>query len=91
MDNLEFEFSVSNDGDVESVDSLDKVTQTECDDLMKELLKKNKIVLGERSEGTISVVNDVIKLTYRVCTELGEDWNTDVWEDEDDEINSKNL
>ena len=78
---MEFDFSVDFDGEVEDISSYTEVTDTDCETFLKRLLTKKKIGLGERTEGNCKVVNGVVKLDYRVCMELGEDYDSDVWDD----------
>ena len=82
--NMEFDFSVDVDGEIEDINSYSDVTDTDCETVMKRILNNKKLVLGERSEGNCEIDNNVVTLDYRVCTELGDDWNTDIWCDEKD-------
>ena len=84
--NKEFDFSVDFDGEVEDVSSYTEVTNTDCETFLKRLLTKKKIGLGERSEGNCKVVDGIVKLDYKVCMELGEDYDTDVWDDIEEEF-----
>lgn len=82
MKDMYFDFSVDYDGDIEDVSPYDDdLTETECEEVVKKLVEKDLIELGERSEGNIDISNGIIRLDYRVCTEVGEDWGDDVWED----------
>ena len=81
---MEFEFSIDNDGEIEEVSPWDESSVTDCETVMKRLLRNNKIGLGERSEGKCEIVNDVVKLVYRVCLSVGGDWDQDDWTDETD-------
>ena len=85
MKNLEFDFSIDYDGDVEDICEMEG-SNLECELFTKRLLENKKIGLGERSEGLIVVENDVVKLDYRVCTSVGGDWNEDSWTDMTDEF-----
>ena len=83
---MEFDFSVDFDGEVEDICSYTEVTDTDCERLMKKILDKKKLGLGERSEGGCVVVNGVVKLDYKVCMELGEDYDTDQWDEVKEEF-----
>ena len=87
--NMEFDFSVDNDGEVEDISSYTEVTDTDCQTFMNKILRNKKLGLGERSEGNCKVENGIVKLDYRVCMELGEDYDTDQWEDMTDEFNEE--
>lgn len=80
MKNMEFDFSISFDGDIEDL-SPTEGTMIECTSVLKTLIKKNLISIGERSEGTVRIENKVIHLEYRVCVNVGEDWDSDEWDD----------
>ena len=84
--NKEFDFSVDFDGEVEDISSYTEVTDTDCETFLKRLLTKKKIGLGERTEGNCKVEDGVVKLDYRVCMELGEDYDTDKWDDTKEEF-----
>ena len=79
--NMEFDFSVDVDGEIEEVSSYTEVTDTDCEQVMEKILNKKKLGLGERSEGNCIVVDEIVKLDYKVCMELGDDYDTDVWDD----------
>ena len=88
---MEFDFSVDFDGEVEDISSYTDVTDTDCEQLMKKILDKKKLGLGERSEGGCVVVNGVVKLDYKVCMELGEDYDTDQWDEVKEEFPIEEL
>ena len=79
---MEFDFSVDFEGDIEEVTPYSNESEAECEELLNRIMKANKLVLGERTEGNCTVENGVITLDYRVCSDLGEDWDDDVWDDE---------
>lgn len=82
---MRFDFSVDVDGDIEYTSPYNDSTEPECNEVLQKLLDKDLIQLGERTEGFINIERGMIKLDYRVCTELGDDWDTDVWEDVEEE------
>jgi len=79
-------FSIGVDKDIEFISIMDEdkdnITENEITNLLKGLLLQNKIVVGERCEGDIDITEEEITLTYRYCSELGEDYDTDVWDHE---------
>lgn len=85
MRNLRFDFSVDNTGEIEYTSPYNDSTKIECDEVLQKLLNRDLIELGERSEGFINIERGKIKLDYRVCNEVGEDWDSDVWEDVEEE------
>ena len=86
MKDMTFDFSVDTDGDIEEVSPYTDTTEIDCTTVMNRILGGKKLGLGERTEGNCVVENDIVKLDYRVCTELGEDWDTDVWDDVKEEF-----
>jgi len=87
MKDMNFEFSVDNDGEIEELTKdFEVVNDVDSEMLIKSLVKNTKIYIGERSEGNVTVENDIVKLDYKYCSELGDDWNTDVWDEEKDEF-----
>jgi len=80
--NMEFDFSIDYQEEIEEVVPYSDTTEIDCENIVKRILKGKKILLGERMEGSCVIKNDVVTLDYRVCTELGDDWNTDVWGNE---------
>jgi hypothetical protein len=81
---MNFDFSVDFDGEVEDISSYTEVTDTDCQLFLNKILQKKK--LGERTEGNCKVENGVVKLNYRVCMELGEDYDSDDWDDIEEEF-----
>ena len=84
-----FEFSYCL-GEVEYIDVIDNITESEGEEVVITLIKNNKISIGERTRGTItfddSVQPIVYNLDYEYCTEVGMDWGDDVWEDVQEEV-----
>ena len=81
MKNMDFDFSISFDGEIEYVSPYNDSTSIDCEVILKKLLEKKLIDLGERSEGNVVIEDDIIILDYRVCVNLGEDWDSDEWDD----------
>jgi len=84
-----FEFSYCL-GDVEYIDVIDNITESEGEEVVITLIENNKISIGERTRGTISFDDSVqpivYNLDYEYCTEVGMDWGDDVWEDVQEEV-----
>ena len=84
-----FEFSYCL-GDVEYIDVIDNITESEGEEVVTTLIENNKISIGERTRGTISFDDSVqpivYNLDYEYCTEVGMDWGDDVWEDVQEEV-----
>lgn len=60
----------------------DDYNEPELTDFLKKVLDENLISVGEKCEGSIEVDDTDIRIEYRFCSELGEDWDSDVWEDD---------
>lgn len=84
-----FEFSYCL-GEVEYIEDMENITESEGEEVVMTLIKNNKISIGERTRGTItfddSVQPIVYNLDYEYCTEVGMDWGDDVWEDVQEEV-----
>jgi len=92
MKNSSWTFEVDSEGECNDMSpNDDNCTEQEGIDLMEKIVSKGKIVLGEKSEGEMEVIDDIVILDYRWCSEVGEDWNDDVWEDEHDEFPLSDL
>jgi hypothetical protein len=81
MKDKKFQFSVDLLGDIEDINVLSDNMKVDCKYTLIKILNGKKLGLGERTEGMCEVEDGIIKLDYRVCTNVGDDWNTDVWED----------
>lgn len=88
MNGTQFDFSVMYDGTIEDIVRWDEtdLPRELYEEVVEKLIEKKKITIGERSEGQIIIENDIMKIDYRWCSRLGEDWDSDVWEDEEIEI-----
>ena len=84
-----FEFSYCL-GEVEYIEDMENITESEGEEVVMTLIKNNKISIGERTRGTISFDDSVqpivYNLDYEYCTEVGMDWGDDVWEDVQEEV-----
>ena len=84
MNGTEFDFSVMFDGDIEDIVRWDDtdLPRELYEEVVEKLINTKRIIVGERTEGHIIIENDMVKIDYRWCSRVGEDWNNDVWEDE---------
>lgn len=74
---LDFEFSVDFMGDIEYVEP----QTNENEEVLKFLINKDYIPVNERTEGSVIIQMGIVYIKYRTCTQVGEDWNKDVWEE----------
>jgi hypothetical protein len=83
------DFSVDGFNEIEYCDLLENdgiVTTEECETFLKKLVDDEIIEVNERSKGQVIVVNKMVYLDYETCTQLGEDWVDDEWEDRFKEV-----
>jgi hypothetical protein len=84
-----FSFSYSLD-EVEEISNNENISVEESEEIVIKLMKSDEIYVGERVEGVVEFdSNDypiVYKVDYRYCSEVGEDWNDDVWEELEVEV-----
>lgn len=80
------EFSVGFDNEIEEVSMYDEdmYSEQQMIDFIKGLVRDHRIVVGERCEGEVihDTTTNTLKVQYRYCTEVGEDWDEDMWETE---------
>jgi hypothetical protein len=73
-----FEYSVDFNGDVEYVTPHSE----ENEYVVRYFVETGNIPVNERTEGFITTNNEVgllVDIQYRTCTQVGEDWDSDVW------------
>ena len=79
-----FEFSWCLD-DIEEINEDDNTYNEDCDYILKKLMKTKQISKGERCKGVVSWDETKspreYKVDYTYCSDLGEDWDSDVWVD----------
>jgi predicted AlkP superfamily phosphohydrolase/phosphomutase len=79
-----FEFSYCLD-EVEFIENMENITEEEGEEIVKKLMKSDEIYVGERTKGVVSFDDEVQPIIYNVdyeyCSEVGEDWGDDVWEE----------
>ena len=80
-----FSFSLDSDFDVEEITNMENITYDESDGIIFKLIEDHNINCGERTEGSVtfddSVTPIIYNVDYRFCLEVGEDWNDDVWDE----------
>ena len=85
--NVEFEFSLDFQGQCEYIESKDTDQFLERESVVLFLVKKELIPINERTEGVITCLplnnewEGIVHITYKTCTQVGEDWNDDVWDE----------
>jgi predicted AlkP superfamily phosphohydrolase/phosphomutase len=83
-----FEFSYCLD-EVEFIENMENITEEEGGEIVKKLMKSDEIYVGERTKGFVSfddVQPIVYNVNYEYCTEVGEDWGDDVWEEHQTQV-----
>ncbi len=78
-----FEFELDNEGLINSVDGIDDTDERYP--IVESLIigwveSEDLIEIGEKTECKVWIENGIF-IQGRVCIELGDDWDTDVWED----------
>lgn len=79
--NVEFEFSLDLQGQVEYIESVDTDQFLEYELVLLFLVDKGLVPINERTEGVITIENGVVEIDYKTCTQVGGDWNEDVWDE----------
>jgi len=84
-----FEFSYCLD-EVEFIDNMENITEEEGEEIVKKLMKSDEIYVGERTKGFVTFDDSIQPIVYNVdyeyCTEVGEDWGDDVWEEHQTQV-----
>jgi predicted AlkP superfamily phosphohydrolase/phosphomutase len=79
-----FEFSYCLD-EVEFIENMENITEEEGEEIVKKLMKSDEIYVGERTKGSVTFDDSIQPIVYDVdyeyCSEVGEDWGDDVWEE----------
>jgi len=74
------DFSIDNEGQIEHVFLINgDINQERSEDLIKLLVEKGVIEIGERSKGIVELKDSVIHTDYEICIEIGTDWENDIW------------
>ena len=79
--NVEFEFSLDFQGQVEYIESEDTDQFLELERVVLFLVEKDLIPINERTEGVVTIEDGVVEIDYKTCSQLGEDWGDDVWDE----------
>ena len=89
MENLVCDFSVGFDNEIEEIVMYDDVNFTEekMTEVVEKMVKDRRICVGERCEGSIYCDMGIYGVEYKWCSEIGEDWGSDEWNNEKFEIN----
>jgi ABC-type molybdate transport system substrate-binding protein len=88
---MEFEFSLDFQGQVEYVESENTDQFFVYETVLLFLVEKELVPINERTEGIVTIKMGIVYLDYKTCTQVGEDWNDDVWEEETSEHLVLNL
>jgi predicted AlkP superfamily phosphohydrolase/phosphomutase len=79
-----FEFSYCLD-EVEFIENMENITEEEGEEIVKKLMKSDEIYVGERTKGSVTFDDSIQPIVYDVdyeyCSEVGEDWGDDEWEE----------
>lgn len=79
-----FEFSYCLD-EIEFIEDNVNITTQESEEIVNKLMKSDEIYVGERTKGNVTFDDSIQPIVYNVnyeyCSEVGEDWGDDVWEE----------
>ena len=89
--NVEFEFSLDFQGQVEYIESEDTDQFLELERVVLFLVEKDLIPINERTEGVVSIKDGVVEIDYKTCSQLGEDWGDDVWDEHITKVSVQDL
>jgi hypothetical protein len=89
--NVEFEFSLDFQGQVEYIESEDTDQFLELERVVLFLVEKDLIPINERTEGVVTIKDGVVEIDYKTCSQLGEDWGDDVWDEHITKISVQDL
>jgi hypothetical protein len=89
--NVEFEFSLDFQGQVEYIESEDTDQFLELERVVLFLVEKDLIPINERTEGVVTIKDGVVEIDYKTCTQLGEDWGDDVWDEHITKVSVQDL
>jgi hypothetical protein len=89
--NVEFEFSLDFQGQVEYIESEDTDQFLELERVVLFLVEKDLIPINERTEGVVTIKDGVVEIDYKTCTQVGEDWGDDVWDEHITKVSVQDL
>ena len=78
---VEFEFSLDFQGQVEYIESENTDQFLEYELVLLFLVEKDLIPINERTEGIVTIKMGIVYLDYKTCTQVGGDWDEDVWDE----------
>lgn len=85
--NVEFEFSLDFQGQCEYIESETTDQFLERELVVLFLVDKGLIPINERTKGIVRCLplnnewGGIVYISYETCTQVGCDWNEDVWEE----------
>jgi len=88
---MEFEFSLDFQGQVEYVESENTDQFFVYESVLLFLVEKGLVPINERTEGVVTIKTGVVEIFYKTCTQVGEDWNDDVWDEKTSEHSVNDL
>lgn len=84
------DFSIGFDREIEDISMYpdNHLSKKMCENMLNDSVSDNSLFVGERCEGTISydVRNNRVVISSKSCTEVGEDWDSDNWNENNDII-----
>ena len=92
MKNIVCDFTIGFDKDIEDIVMYDEdgFTKEQMETFINKMIKEKQIVIGEKCEGSIFSEDrnnvGVFIIEYKWCSEVGEDWDSDIWNDEQIEL-----
>jgi hypothetical protein len=89
--NVEFEFSLDFQGQVEYIESENTDQFLEYELVLLFLVEKGFVPINERTEGIITIESGTVHISYKTCNQVGEDWNDDVWDEKTSEHSVQDL
>ncbi len=88
---VEFEFSLDFQGQVEYIESEDTDQFLEYELVLLFLVDKGSVPINERTEGVVTIKDGIVEITYKTCTQVGEDWDEDVWDEHITKVSVQDL
>ena len=79
------ELSIGFDNEIEDLHMYDEdvYSKSQMTEFVNRLISENKICVGERCEVILEYEVNGIRVKTNTCVELGEEWNDDMWEEEE--------
>jgi hypothetical protein len=89
--NVEFEFELDFQGQVDYLQSVDTDQFLEYEQVLLFLVEKGLVPINEKTEGVITIKDGVVEIDYKTCTQVGEDWGDDVWDEHITKVSVQDL